>query len=439
MAAGTWQQLLDAACEASGTPGAVVGVWHRGEQTVLTHGVLSTRTGQPVTPDAVFQIGSVTKTWTATMVAQLVAEGGLSLGTTVAEVLPGVRLGGVDQAPLVTVGHLLTHSSGLDGDVFTDTGRGDDCVRRYVELLGDVATVHPLGSGYSYCNTGFVLLGRIVEVLDGRTWDESLRARIVEPLGLADVCTLPEEALLRPATVGHDDGTPVPVWGLPRSLGPAGLVCTTAADLLTYARQWLGDAVPAHLAAMTEPRLGVPEGNDVESVGLGWRVGSWDGHRVIGHSGGTIGQSAQLRVVPALDLAVCVLANSPKVDALFHAVVPVVVSDLTGVAVPPPPEPAAGPAPGGVRRHCGTYERRAMRFEVEPEDDGLSVVLTPIGELGGLGEPERVRLHHVDATGDRWVARSEDADPWSSFAFDSLPDGTPVLMFVGRVAAKVAA
>ena len=133
---------------------------------------------------------------------------------------------------LVTVRHLLTHSSGLDGDVFTDTGRGDDCVGATSTSLADVATVHPLGSGYSYCNTGFVLLGRMVEVLDGRTWDASLRARIVDPLGLADVCTLPEEALLRPAAVGHDDGAPVPVWGLPRSLGPAGLVCTTAHDLL---------------------------------------------------------------------------------------------------------------------------------------------------------------------------------------------------------------
>ncbi len=87
--------------------------------------------------------------------------------------------------PRITVRHLLTHTSGIDGDVFTDTGRGDDCVERYVALLGEVDRLFEPGTAYSYCNAGFVLLGRIIEVLDGRTWDESLKARLVEPLGLA--------------------------------------------------------------------------------------------------------------------------------------------------------------------------------------------------------------------------------------------------------------
>ena len=79
------------------------------------------------------------------------------------------------EAPIdrrTTVRQLLTHTSGIDGDVFTDTGRGDDCVQRYVELLADVDAVFEPGTAYSYCNAGFVLLGRIIEVLDGRTWDE---------------------------------------------------------------------------------------------------------------------------------------------------------------------------------------------------------------------------------------------------------------------------
>ncbi len=106
-------------------------------------------------------------------------------------------------ASTVTVRHLLTHSSGIDGDVFTDTGRGDDCVQRYVEKMQEIGQNHPLGATFSYCNSGFILAGRIVEVLTGKTWDAALRERIIEPLGLTATVTLPEEALLHRAAVGH--------------------------------------------------------------------------------------------------------------------------------------------------------------------------------------------------------------------------------------------
>ena len=72
--------------------------------------------------------------------------------------------------------HLLTHTSGIDGDVFTDTGRGDDCLEKYVELLADVAQNHPLGATWSYCNSGCSLLGRVIEKLTGKTWDQAMRS-----------------------------------------------------------------------------------------------------------------------------------------------------------------------------------------------------------------------------------------------------------------------
>lgn len=439
---GDWAALLEQAALASSTPGAVLGVWHDGVATVVPYGVLSTRTEVPTTIDSVFQIGSITKTWTATMVVQLVEEGRLSLDTPVAEVLPAVRLGSPDVSGQVTVHHLLTHASGLDGDVFTDTGRGADCVELYVGLLRDVAIVHEPGAAYSYCNTGFVLLGRIVEVLDGGTWDESLRVRLTDPLGLRDVCTLPEEALLRRAAVGHQKRVAVEQWGLARSLGPAGLIATTATDLLTYGRQWLGDDVPTHLEAMTEPWLDVPEGGDLDAIGAGWMVGRWGEHRVIGHSGGTIGQSAQLRIVPDLGLVVCVLTNAGSVDAVMAGVVPHVVRELTGVEVPAAPVPDPEAAPGDLARHVGVYERREYRFEVDLDDlgpgSGLSVLLVPIGDLEHLSETERVRLHPSDGSGDRFVARSEGSDdPWTPFTFARLPDGTPHLFFNSRVAPLV--
>lgn len=440
-AAASWGELLAGACEASGTPGAVLGVWHESTSAVVAHGVLSTATGDRTSAGSVFQIGSITKTWTAAMIAQLVAEGRLALDSTVAEVLPGVRLGNPDLAGRITVEHLLTHAGGLDGDVFTDTGRGDEAVEKYVDLLADVATVHEPGLAYSYCNTGFVLLGRMVEVLDARTWDASLNARLILPLGLRDVCTLPEEALLRRAAVGHRDGAPVEQWGLPRSLGPAGLITTTAGDLLTYARQWLGAEVSPALLAMGEPLLAVPGGGDVDGVGQAWMIGRWEQHTVLGHSGGTIGQSAELRVVPALGLAVCLLTNASACGAVWDAVVPTLVRELCGVEVPrlPAPDPAQSPADLG--RHVGVYERREYRFQVDLDHQdisGLSVLILPRGDLAHLSTAERVRLYPSDASGDRFVARSEGTDdPWSPFSFALLPDGSPQLFFSGRVAPLV--
>src|SRR5947208_3915260 len=137
------------------------------------------------------------------MIMQLVDEGQLSLDATVAGVLPGARLGTGDVGGQVTVRHLLTHTSGIDGDVFTDTGRGDDCLERYVDLLAQVPSVFTPGATYSYCNSGYVLLGRIIEVIDGQSWDESLRERLLGPLAATPTGTLPEQATLRRPGVAH--------------------------------------------------------------------------------------------------------------------------------------------------------------------------------------------------------------------------------------------
>jgi len=133
--------------------------------------------------------------------------------------------------------------------VFTDTGRGDDCLERYVALLADQTQNHPLGATWSYCNSGFVLLGRVIERVTGKTWDEAMRERLFTPLGLTRTVTLPEEAILQAAAVGHVDvhgeQQPTQVWGLPRSVGPAGLITSTVADVLAFARMHLVGGVAA--------------------------------------------------------------------------------------------------------------------------------------------------------------------------------------------------
>jgi CubicO group peptidase (beta-lactamase class C family) len=467
--AANWTAHLNELAAEANVPGAALGIWSDGQEILAAHGVLNAATQVPVTTDSVFQVGSITKLWTATMIMQLVDEGLLSLDTTVSEVLPGARLGTADVGGQVTVRHLLTHTSGIDGDVFTDTGRGDDCVERYVGLLAEVPSVFTPGATYSYCNSGYVLLGRIIEVIDGQSWDESLRGRLTGPLAATQTVTLPEEAILHRAAVGHQRcGTPVHVWGLPRSIGPAGLITATPGDLLTFARLHLDGGITADgkrllseaaVTAMRSACAAIPEFSAPGSaIGLGWRLSRWGNRTIVGHDGDTIGQSAYLRIDPEAGIAACLLTNSAESESLYGEVFSEVFGDLTGVNMPPPPRPADGvpgsgsgpeaggqpagtPGVAGLERYAGHYERMSRQFDVSVRDGQLRMALTMTGNLAALvdAEPEDLPLYPAEATdssGTRFVLRSGDDEPWAPVSFDQLADGTPYLYMSGRVALR---
>jgi len=119
-----WQSRLTELAAAARVPGASLGIWAGGQEILAACGVLSAATQVSVTPDALFQIGSITKVWTASMIMQLIGEGRLPLDSAVAQIMPGFRLTTSDVGGQVTIRHLLTHTSGVDGDIFTDTRRG---------------------------------------------------------------------------------------------------------------------------------------------------------------------------------------------------------------------------------------------------------------------------------------------------------------------------
>jgi CubicO group peptidase (beta-lactamase class C family) len=429
--------------------GAALGIWADGQEVIAAHGVLSTATQVPVTADSVFQVGSITKVWTGSMIMQLAEEGRLSLDAPVAEFLPGVRLGSRDVSADVTVRHLLTHTSGVDGDIFNDTGRGGDCVERYVSELAQAALTHPAGQAYSYCNSGFVLLGRIIEVLDGREWDGSLRARLVEPLGLHQTVTLPEEAILHRAAVGHrarpHETDPVSEWMLPRSVGPAGLITSSVHDVLTFARMHLDRGVARDgtrvlsedtVAAMQVPQFEIPSvGEQTDAIGLAWRLRRWGERMTIGHDGSTIGQNAFLRADPHAQVAVCLLTNAADGESLFKRVFTEVLGEYAGIAPPAEPEPVAGPVAGDISRHAGRYERSSRIIDVSVRAGRLHVTATETGQLADMigDEPEELDLHPADQTGDNFVCRMHDDEPWSTVSFGRLADQTPYVFASGRI------
>jgi len=422
-----WSARLSELAVAAEVSGAVLGIWHDGETTIAPYGVLNAGTGVETTVDSLFQIGSVTKPWTATMIVQLTAEGRLTLDDPVVKLLPEAS---VD--PRITVRHLLTHTSGIDGDVFTDTGRGDDCVERYVALLGEVDRLFEPGTAYSYCNAGFVLLGRIIEILDGRTWDESLKVRLVERLGLAHTVTLPEEAILHRAAVGHlaADGTPVKTWQLPRSIGPAGLITASAGDVLQFAKLHLTDD---RYAAMHEPQVPFASGiGGFSDLGLAWRIYDWDGRRLFGHDGTTISQLAFLRIDPEARLIMCLLTNSGNGTTLFEPLATEIFTHYTGVGHPAPPQPIDTPVDD---RHVGRYERASVRLDVVRREDRLVMKYEATGERLAFAE-EPVQEYELyptlPADGNHFVTREAPSHPWVPLTF------TPTHLFTsGRVTPRV--
>jgi CubicO group peptidase (beta-lactamase class C family) len=241
-------------------PAASVGVLLGGETVTHASGILSRTTGVEATSDSVFQIGSITKLWTSTLVLQLVDEGLVDLDDLVRKYLPEFRIADEEAASRITLRQLLTHTSGFEGDVFTDTGVGDDCVEKYLDVLHDVPQLFAPGEMWSYNNAGFCVLGRLVEVLRGAPYDVCLRERLVEPLGLAGVATGPYEAILHRAAVGHIEKEPgsgyeaAPMWALSRSNIPAGaMLAMDAESLLGFARMHLDDGRAAAGARLRAP------------------------------------------------------------------------------------------------------------------------------------------------------------------------------------------
>jgi Beta-lactamase class C and other penicillin binding proteins len=429
-----WQTRLAELIERYQVPGASVAVEHDGETHTFTAGVLNVDTGAPVQPDSLFQIGSITKTYTATQIMLLVEEGRLTLDTPVIEVLPGFKVADPDTTKNVTIRHLLTHTSGLDGDLFLDTGRGDDCVAKFVEACADLAQIHPLGATHSYCNSGFVIAGRVIEVLTGKVWDTALREQIIEPLGLTHTWTLPEDVLRFGAAAGHLDGKVAPVWHLMRSCGPAGYITARPRDVVAFARAHL---TPGRLlrdpAAMREPQVKVPNPQLLGSHwGIGWILDEWDGHRVFAHGGNTIGQSSELWVVD--DTIVCAVVNGGQSIAFHKAIAEELFGELLGVRPPADPAPPETPAEVDLDRYAGVYERAGVRMTMTAGDGVLDTLVEPTGALAGLEPPSRFRL--IPVTESTFVGRPEGEPTWLSAVFYELADGSPYVHFGARATPK---
>jgi CubicO group peptidase (beta-lactamase class C family) len=383
-------------------PGAALAVTDGTEVVEAVHGVTSTRTAQPVGPTTLFQIGSITKVWTATLVLALVDQGKVDLDAPVQTYLPWFAVADGDVSARVTVRHLLCHTAGFEGDDFTDTGRGDDALTTYGRGLAKAAQIHPLGAMFSYCNSGFSVLGLVIEAVTGGSWDDAVQELVAKPLGLV-AGTLAEQVILQPHAVGHlklpvskDEGAETalqvaPLWSPPRSVGPAGTICTSARDLLAFGRMHVDGGAPvltpAAVAAMQQEQVVLDDPWPLgRAWGLGWILPS---PGVIGHDGATFGQYAFYRLHPETGTALALLTNGPGARAVFEALYDEVFAPVAGTAPLRRPEPAPEPpAIADLDRYVGDYERQEVRIEVRASDDGnLDITTVPTGPLAAVSAP----------------------------------------------------
>ncbi|GII75257.1 serine hydrolase [Sphaerisporangium rufum] len=394
-------------------PGAGWAVVRGGQVAGGAAGLLNKATGVAATPDSLFQIGSITKLWTATLVMQLADEGMVDIDRPVRGYLPEFRIADQAAAERITVRQLLAHTAGFEGDIFTDTGVGDDCLEKYVATLGEVPQLFPPGEQFSYNNAGYCVLGRLVEVLRGKPYDVCLREHLIAPLGLTHTATSPYEAIMFRAAMGHIEKEPgagyepAPMWAMARSNAPAGsMLAMRPQDLLIFARMHLQDGraaggtrvlAPGTAARMHDRQVDLPElGLMGTSWGLGFERFDTPAGTVIGHDGNTIGQGAFLRMVPEADLAVALLTNGGDAFSLYHDVVGHVLGELTDVGLPALPVPPADPRPIDAERYVGTYSAQVFDLTVSQDGDRrIWIEQIPKGAFAEMGgRVERTELVH---------------------------------------------
>lgn len=367
-----------------------------GKRTVdLVTGVTNCETGVEVTPDTLFQIGSLMKVYTATLMMRLVDQGKLDLDAPIRRYLPSFELSDEETAAAITSRHLLTHSAGIVGDYHADFGEGDDCLELFVASLKDQEQVHEPGLMLSYSDAGFELAGRVIEAVCGKPYDDVFSEELLGPLGLHATTVVPAEMLRFRYAVGHSTKALPPV--VPsvvlyhRSTVPAGgRTSATAADVLRFARMHIekgrapnGSQVVSEAAAeaMRTPTLPLHGIFENSHVGLGWLMWDWGGEHCLFHTGGTINQLSWLFVLPDRPFAVCLLTNSNTGGFLWRELGPWIFKTFAGIEMPRVPKPAAVPPPIDVQRYVGSYERLTQRFDIEANDEHLRATITTSSEL----------------------------------------------------------
>lgn len=424
------EDVVRAQMERWSVPGVGIGIWQDGEVETRGFGLASIETHQPVTADTLFQIGSISKVYTATLCMMLVDEGKLDLDTPISQYLPSLRLADATAQGAVTLRHLLTHTAGFYGDRFDDYGPGDDALAKAIATFGELRQLTAPGELWTYCNTGFQAAGAIIEQILGMPVEQAIRERIFVPLGLDRCFFFAHEVITYAAAIGHNQlpGKELEIarpYQLPRCMHAAGAIISTPGDLLRFAAFHLGDGTVdgkvllsrESLMAMQTPQ--VEAGSFADHYGLGWALRTISGTRVVGHGGSTNGFRAQLTLVPEKRFAIAMLTNGNHGAAANSAIERWALAHYAGLAEETPP--AISLPPAQLERFVGVYEQPLSTITVTRNGEGLRIEVVSRNPFNG----EEVRMPPEEALpiGERRFRVSEGESEGSTIDFICADSG----------------
>ena len=371
-------------------PGVSIGIWQDGREYVDGFGVTSVEHPLPVTPDTLFQTGSISKTFTGTMLMQLVEQGKVKLDAPVKRYIQDFQLHDKDVTEQVTVRHLLTHMGGWVGDYFNDFGNGDDALDKMVKDIAKLPQVQPLGTIWSYNNTGFNVASRIIEVVTKKPYEQAAQEMLFDPIGLKMSFFYPSDLLFTHRfVVGHQKvKNKVQVarpWAIGRAGNGVGGVVSTVQDLLKYSRFHMSNGkknviTGKSLRAMRVPQVDAgPRG----LMGITWFIRKVGDLTTYSHGGATNGQQALFCFVPEKDFALAILTNSDDGGILNNAILGYAF-ELYFKAGSKLPKPIKTPA-NELQQYIGRYQIGTECFDLKVRGGNLIYHHIP---LGGFPRPD---------------------------------------------------
>ncbi|BDU22028.1 serine hydrolase domain-containing protein [Dyella sp. GSA-30] len=312
--------ILDAGI-ASDAPGASVLI-ARDDQVIYrgARGEANLALGVPLSAQHVFRIGSITKTFTAATVLKLSAQGKLALSDPLSKFLPDFPNGAH-----ITVAQLLDHTAGISDNWDVDPAKPLDTATLVKHIAAQAPDFAP-GQAWAYSNSGYLLLGAIIEKVTGHSWSDVIHTEFAIPLGLARTGFYADSAVVPDLVTGYsrdgDGHVVLPPYVTITGPGAAGALVSTADDLFRWMRALATDrAMPVGLYQTMSSSKATDDGTPV-NYGYGLMLGTVRGEAVVEHNGGIEGFSSQLTYFPKQHITVVVLANtdagSPNPRALAH-------------------------------------------------------------------------------------------------------------------------
>jgi CubicO group peptidase (beta-lactamase class C family) len=346
------------------TPGAAVAIV-RGEQVVMARGfgVANVETGEAVSPDMLFRLGSTTKMLTATALNILAEEGRVKLDVPVGTYLQGIN----PKLAQVTAHQLLTHTAGVRDEAPMFGLHDDTALGAGIRAMDEGFLFAVPGDVFSYSNPGYWIAGYLAEVVAGKPYADVMQEKVFGPLGMQRTTLRPTVAMTYPLAQGHSNNREVirpaadnaATW-------PAGSVFSNVKDLSRFVMAVMNDGrldgkqalAAAAVRRITTGYVDYP-GREPAKYGYGLTIHSFRGARMIEHGGSRSGYGSTIRMLPDQKVGVIVLAN--RNGASLSRTATAALEALVALA-PPVTPPAAKPIPmtaAEIAEYAGVYSQTA--------------------------------------------------------------------------------